>query len=127
MSGYWKGADKMRQQLVMARERKTAGARTGILMALLNVLGVSNSQVPHEDGDLERDGAASVADGDELRGAVSYGRNADTKDYAERQHEDMTLKHDAGRNAKFLENAFNSTRDTSREIIAAQIKRSVEK
>lgn len=94
----------------------------GLYLAGRNVLNVSNRQVPHEEGDLERDGAVvQGAAGEPV--SITYGRSADTKDYAVRQHEDMQLRHDAGRNAKFLENALNSERETSLQIIAAQTAR----
>ncbi len=125
MSGYWGGAPEMAAALKEVKRRKTEGARRGIWLVLTEALGRSNATVPHEEGDLERDGAASLADGDELRGAISYGRNADTKDYAVVQHEDMTLRHDAGRNAKFLENALNGIRGEAGEIIAASVRKEV--
>lgn len=120
---YWSGVEGIVAQARKARERKTAGARRGLQLALRNVLNVSNHQVPHEEGDLERDGGTSIEDGERLRGAVSYGRSADTRDYAVVQHEDMTLSHDGGRNAKFLENALMSTRQQNAEILATAIRR----
>lgn len=97
------------------------GAARGLRVAALNTLGESNKRVPHEDGNLERDGAASV-DESNMKAAVSYGRDADTKDYAVVQHEDLTLRHDPGRNGKYLENAFNTTREQNAQIIATAIR-----
>lgn len=65
------------------------------------VLARSTQRVPHETGDLQDSGQVSVEPGN-LRAAVSY----DTP-YAVVQHEDMTLQHDAGRSAKYLETAMN--------------------
>lgn len=124
MSDYWSGGDKFQARLQQAREAKNAGAVEGIQLAALNALNVSNQQVPHEDGDLERDGAVSVeATRTGARAALAYGRKADTKGYAVKQHEDMSLHHDSGRNAKFLENALNSTRAQSLEIAGESVKR----
>lgn len=123
MSAFWSGADDVVARARQAKERKNAGGRQGLQLALRNVLNVSSQQVPHEEGDLERDGGISVDDGDRIRGAVSYGRSAQTKDYAVVQHEDMTLSHDGGRNAKFLENAFNATRQQNAEILATALRR----
>lgn len=117
MSDYWQGMDGVIEAAKRAKDRKTKGAKLGLMRALRNTLDVSNQSVPHEEGDLERDGGTSVDDG-KLRGAVSYGRSADTKDYAVPQHENMTYHHDAGRGAKFLENALNSTKAQNAEIIA---------
>lgn len=98
------------------------GSAEGLQIAGRNTLNVSNSQVPFEEGDLSRDGGISL-DEVELRLALSYGRSADTKDYAVAQHEDMSFAHDAGRNAKYLENAMNSTREQNLQVIGAAIKR----
>lgn len=98
--------------------KMTEGTLRGLFLAGEHVLGVSNSQVPHEDGDLERSGTSTVDEG-KKRVGVSY----DTK-YAVRQHEDMSYRHDAGRNAKFLENAFNSEADQIRKILVVQIQKS---
>lgn len=107
---------KMLATLVAAQKRVTDAGKRGLLTAGEHILGVSNDQVPHEEGDLERSGAVSQDDSTG-RTAISY----DT-DYAVRQHEDMTLQHDSGRNAKFLENALNAERDTAAQIIATAMK-----
>lgn len=93
------------------------GAAEGLFLAAENTLTVSNQHVPHEEGTLERSGKATVDKGS-LTAAVSY-----KTPYAVVQHEDLTLRHDAGRTAKFLENALNGERDTNRKIIAEQIRK----
>lgn len=98
-----------------ARARDAAG--DGLHDALEHVLQVSNSRVPIEEGTLERSGDVDL-DRAALRGAVSY----DTP-YAVRQHEDMTLTHDAGRQAKYLESAFTGERQQVLDIIAARVRR----
>lgn len=123
--GLWTGVEAIQAGLDKARQRKNEGIVQGLGIALQNTLDVSNSQVPHEEGDLERDGAWSV-DKDALRGAVSYGRRSDTKDYAVPQHERMDYHHDGGRNAKFLENAVNSTREANLEIIGRAVRSKME-
>lgn len=84
----------------------------GLVLGAEHVLGESNKRVPHEEGTLENSGSVSY-EGGKLRAAVSY----DTP-YAAVQHEDMTLRHDKGREAKYLENALNAEKDTVGEIIA---------
>lgn len=64
----------------------------------------SNLVVPLDEGPLERSGFAQV-DRANLTGQVAY----DTP-YAIRQHEDPTLRHAAGRKAKFLEDAVEENR-----------------
>ena len=94
-----------------------AALMRGLVMAGEHILNVSNAQVPHEEGDLERSGVVSSSSPSEQTVAISY----DTP-YAVRQHEDLSLKHDAGRNAKFLSNACNSEAKTAGRIIARAVK-----
>lgn len=115
------GGDDVARNLAAATDAGRAGARKGLGLGLHLILQVSNQRVPHEEGDLERDGAV-VVDDEALIGAVTYGNNDDTAKYAVVQHEDMTFKHDGGRSAKFLEQAVNETRDKVAAIVAEQIK-----
>lgn len=105
---------------------KTAGregAKIGLAVALDHVLGVSNDRVPVErgmSGGLESTGAATIDDGDRIRGAISY-----DKEYAVRQHEDLSYRHDEGRQAKYLESAFADESSKIGEFIAEGIRRSL--
>jgi len=96
-----------------------AGAVRGLTLAGEYVLGESNAVVPIEEGTLERSGTTSV-DPAKLQAAVSY----DTP-YAVRQHEDLSLRHDPGRQAKYLENTMNAEVGAVRKIIADTIKGSL--
>jgi hypothetical protein len=91
-------------------------ANRGVALAAEHVLGESRKLVPIEEATLERSGTVTT-DPDNLQAAVSY----DTP-YAVRQHEDMTLQHDAGREAKYLETPLNAERDTVQQIIARTIR-----
>lgn len=93
------------------------GANDGLELAAEHVLGISDAHVPIEEGTLSRSGKVSTDPG-RLKSAVSY----DTP-YAAVQHEDMSMRHDPGRSAKFLENAFNGERRTVAEIITTSIRR----
>jgi hypothetical protein len=88
-------------------------------MAGEHVLQVARRRVPIEEGTLERSGTASV-DENSLTAGVSF----DTP-YAVRQHEDMTLRHDAGRSAKYLEGPVQEEAATVVRIVAAQVRRSL--
>lgn len=88
-------------------------ASEGLLDGMEHVLGVSNSHVPHDLGDLQASGMASV---DGLEGAVSY----DTP-YAVRQHEDLQYRHDPGRTAKYLENAMTGEEQNVLKLIARRV------
>lgn len=80
-----------------------------------HVLDVSNRHVPHEDGPLEQSGRVTDPEMGEV--TVYY----DTP-YAVRQHEELTWEHDAGRTAKYLENAMHSERRAAQEIAARVMK-----
>jgi len=96
------------------------GAKRGLLLGAYHVLGVSNEIVPHEEGDFERGGVASVAD-DQLVSAVSY-RDTAFPGQAQWLHENLEIRHDEGRQAKFLETSLNGETDTVMQIIATAIK-----
>jgi hypothetical protein len=100
-------------------ERTRAAAARGLDRATEHLLGVSRMRVPIEEATLERSGVASVDRG-ELVGAVSY----DTP-YAARQHEELTWRHDAGREAKYLERPALEERDTMLALVAAEIRRAL--
>jgi hypothetical protein len=101
------------------KRKERAGRNRGLRLAAEELLGMSQQIVPIEEATLERSGVASV---DESKGqaAVSY----DTV-YAVRQHEELTWRHDPGRQAKYLETPFNTGKALFREIIATQIRRSL--
>lgn len=103
-----------RVKATKAVREATADAMSDALEMLLDE---SNQLVPLEEGTLQRSGTVSL-DRQRLRGAVSY----DTP-YAARQHEDTRLRHDQGRQAKYLERAFNENGQRAAEHIAAVIRR----
>lgn len=82
----------------------------GLQDAADHLLGESQDLVPIEEATLERSGRAEVRNG---KAVVSY----DTP-YAVRQHEDLTLGHDPGRQAKYLEDPLTLERDTLMQIMA---------
>lgn len=92
----------------------------GLKKAMEHGLQASRAEVPHEEGTLERSGTASVDEAD-LTGAVSY----DTE-YAAVQHEDLTLKHDDGRKAKYLEDPWTNEQAAMLEIVAADVRRALQ-
>lgn len=102
-----------------AIEKMLAAAVEGLQLAGENVLQKSNQHVPLLEGTLERSGTVtSERAGQSATAAISY----DTP-YAVAQHEDLTYRHPEGRNAKFLENAWNETRDQTLNIVATSIRK----
>lgn len=99
--------------------KKTArkGAKKGLTDGTEHLLAASTAVVPIEEATLERSGVASV-DEATMTGAVSY-----DGPYAVRQHEDLTFRHDPGRQAKYLEQPMLAERDAILTLIAAAIRR----
>lgn len=100
------------------RDTREAAAK-GLTDGCEHWLQRSREVVPIEEGTLERSGVATV-DRAELVGAVSY----DTP-YAVRQHEDLNLRHDPGRTAKYLERPMHEERNTINALIAAAVRRAL--
>lgn len=96
-----------------------SGAARGVGLATEYVLGEARKLVPHERGDLERSGRATVEESSSggVTGAVSF----DTP-YAVVQHERTDYRHKKGRRAKYLETPLNASKWKVNEIIAAAIK-----
>jgi hypothetical protein len=101
-----------------ARELR-AGAARGLYLGAEHVLGVSNDRVPLDEAALQRSGTASV-DPPTLTGMVSY----DTP-YAVVQHERLDFRHAPGREAKYLENSLNESRQVVAALIAAELRRAM--
>lgn len=95
------------------------GQVKGLIVAAEHLLQVSRTLVPIEETTLERSGGADV-DPAERRASVFY----DTP-YAVIQHEELTYRHDPGRQAKYLEQPFNEERDTMIELVAAATRRAM--
>ena len=93
--------------------------KRGLIAAGALVLNASNQRVPHEEGDFERTGRVTVDEEGNVA-AVSY-KDVRYPDEAARLHEDLSMHHDEGRSAKFLEKAFTQTADGVRTILGDHI------
>lgn len=92
----------------------------GLQLAGQHLLQVSSGLVPHEEGDLERSG-----DTDEDRAAQAVSVFYD-RPYAVVQHEDLTFKHDEGRQAKYLEVPMHTEKDVMLKLIASAASEAVD-
>ncbi|WP_416565055.1 minor capsid protein [Nocardia testacea] len=92
-----------------------AGADEGLFEAAEVLLAQANDLVPIEEGVLQNSGTAEIADG-----TARVGYNTP---YARVQHEDLTLNHPNGREAKFLEKPLNRFGPELEQIVAAAIER----
>jgi hypothetical protein len=82
---------------------------------------VANTLVPIEVGTpgLMSSGVASANESGMLA-AVSYATA-----YARRQHEELTWHHDAGQQAKYLEQPINSEKPKVEKLIAREVKKAL--
>lgn len=71
------------------------------------ILGEADRIVPIEEGTLSRSGKVSASG---MQAQIGYGSGA-AAPYAVKQHEDLTLRHDAGRSGKYLEQPFMAAKD----------------
>lgn len=82
----------------------------------------SQDVVPYDNGDLSRSAEVSTeVDGTTVRAAVSY----DTP-YAAVQHEDTTLRHQDGRQAKYLSGPQRSKAQKYNQYIEDEARRALE-
>lgn len=107
---------EIRANLQRAAENVVAGANRGLLLAAEHLLGESRRLVPTEEGTLDRSGKVSTDEGSN-RAAVSY-----NTPYAAVQHEDLTFKHDDGRQAKYLEQPMNTEAPVMAQIVQGAIR-----
>lgn len=102
-----------------AKRAVEEAAARGLKKAAEHILTESRKIVPIEEGTLERSGEVSIDEG-KLIAAVSY-----STPYAVKQHEDLSLRHDAGRRGKYLESIINSEGDEAQGIVAAEVRRAL--
>lgn len=96
-----------------------AGALQGTKEGTEHLLGVSRELAPIEEGILAGSGTASQAvNGSLVEGAVSF----DTP-YAVIQHEALEFRHDAGKQAKYLEQPFATERTVIGQMLATAMRR----
>ncbi|QIS18531.1 hypothetical protein [Nocardia terpenica] len=91
------------------------GVEEGLFEASEVLLAQSNAIVPLDEGPLMNSGTAEIRDG---KARVGY-----NTPYAYRQHEDLTLHHPRGRQAKYLEKPLNQFGDELERIVSAAISR----
>ena len=103
-----------RSQFVKAAVR--AAAAQGLSDGAELILEETVRTIPIEEATLARSGTTSL-DAARLRATVAF----DTP-YAVRQHEDLTLRHDPGRRAKFLELTMAEQARKVGQVIQTRVK-----
>lgn len=103
-----------------AASRMQTGARRGLGDWGEHVLDEAVRIVPIEEATLENSGTvAQSTDGKTV--GVGFGAGA-AAPYAIKQHEDLSLHHDAGRQAKYLEMPLQASKSTGLRILRDAVK-----
>lgn len=90
-----------------------AAALKGQQILAQNILGESQKLVPVDTGTLQRSGHITTVQNTTI---ISY-----NTPYALKQHEDPTLKHPNGGEAKYLERPFNEKSGQLKEFVETEI------
>lgn len=111
--------------MVAALEKATGKllerAEAGVKDACDYVLAEAVNIVPLEEGTLSNSGRAKVVvEEGKITGAVGFGEGASAA-YAARQHYDLSLKHNSGRTALFLEKPLMASRTEVPAIISRKV------
>lgn len=104
----------------IALDHINAGAVEGLAKAAGHILTEATKTVPIEEGVMSGDGNTSV-DAQGLRATVYY--EGESNPYVVKQHEDLTLRHDPGRRAKWLELTAQEEESAVRNIIAEEVRK----
>lgn len=96
-------------------------ALKGVRKLANNILAESQKIVPVDTGTLMKSGAVST---DESTKIITISYNTP---YARKQHEDNTLKHPKGGEAKYLERPFNEKKDQLEVVVGESIHKALER
>lgn len=116
-----KGFKEIYKNLNVTEEQIMKAAIKGMRITAQNILGESQKLVPVDTGTLQKSGNVKVNQ-DALTATVSY-----NTPYALKQHEDATLKHPKGGEAKYLERPFNEKKGELENNVGYEIFKALEK
>jgi hypothetical protein len=120
---FFDGVDGMISRIAKVQADQKKNSRRAITAGLRLIESESNRHVPHEEGDFER-GSRVTMDDHLLVGAVSY-RDTAFPGQAAYLHENLEIKHDSGRYAKFLERAMIAKAEQIRKLLGDSVKTSM--
>ena len=104
-AGFVGQMEKMAEEIVKIEARMTKGGMAGVKKVALDVYQESQNLVPVDTHNLKRT-ARFDNDGDGYEIIYSAEDEKTGFNYALIQHEDLTFKHEAGKQAKYLEQPF---------------------
>jgi threonine synthase len=109
------GFKELYQKMGLLEEEIDAAAIKGVRKLANVILGESQKLVPVETGTLKNSGTVSLDKKNKIA-TISY-----NTPYARKQHEDNTLKHPRGGQAKYLERPFNEKSDELETYVGNEI------
>lgn len=87
----------------ICKAKMTEAGAAALNVAAPELLRIANETIPREESIMAGSGEVTPATADKLVAEVGYG--GESSAYVVKQHEDTTLRHDAGQRAKWLEMA----------------------
>ena len=109
------GFKELYKYFKITEEEILKGAVKGLKITAQNILGESQKLVPVDTGTLQKSGTVKF-DNQTLKAQISY-----NTPYALKQHEDATLNHPKGGEAKYLERPFNEKKGELEKNIEFEI------
>lgn len=98
-------------------------AAAGIYALAQEIMTSSKKMVPVDQGILRASGYVDAPRDDGKRITVELGYGGAAAAYAVRQHEDLSLNHPGGGQAKFLELAVEAARPHAADVVAAHARK----
>lgn len=115
------GFKEIYKAMGLVEEEIAKAAIKGMRTTALNILGESQKLVPIDTGILQKSGSIKVNQG-ALTATISY-----NTPYALKQHEDVSLNHPKGGEAKYLERPFNEKKGELEVNIGNEIQKILHK
>ena len=110
------GLKEVYKNLDITEDEIIKAAKKGQKLLAQNILGESQKLVPVDTGTLQRSGHVTVVNDINNTTIISY----DTP-YARKQHEDTTLNHPRGGEAKYLERPFNKKAGEFENFVSTEV------
>lgn len=116
-----KGFPELAAKLKNLEPAAKKGAEAGLFALGNNIMTEAKQRVPVDQGILRASGYVSPPED----GNVELGFGGAASAYAVKQHEDLTLRHPGGGQAKFLESAIDDARSSAAEVVAGFARKAV--
>jgi hypothetical protein len=121
-----KGISNMMNKLKDIMETHPEAVEAGLFAVGNNIMTVAKERVPVDLGALRASGYVSEPQREGGSVVVELGFGGAAAAYAVRQHEDLSLNHPGGGQAKFLESALDEARPSLASKVATVAKRQIE-